>query len=132
LWWSATSWAALLLISSARFEAFRARGNHRERNAASRLVDFQNPDFDDVADRNHFVRIANVTIRQLTDVNQSAVVQSDINKRTEVDNIEHGTGELHSLVEVFELEDTTFEDWLWQIFARIAARASQLRENISE
>ena len=74
----------------APFAAARAGSDHRERDAAAALIDLEHPDLDDVADGDDFMRIANITIRHLAHVNQPAVVQADIDERTEIDHIQHG------------------------------------------
>ena len=61
-----------------------ARRNHRQRNTTPRLVDFQHPNLDDVANRYHFVRVAHIAIGKLADVHQAAVVQPNIDERAEI------------------------------------------------
>ncbi len=74
----------------APFAAARSGSDHRERHAAAALIDLEHPDLNDVADRDDFMRIANITIRHLAHVDKSAVVQANIDEGTEIDHVQHG------------------------------------------
>ena len=115
-----------------RLRALGARGNHRQRHAAPRLVDLVHPDLDDVADRHHFVRIADILVGQLADVHQARVVQADVDERAEIDHVQHRARQLHAGRQVVELDDALLEDRRRQVFARVAARPGQLRQNVLE
>src|SRR5205085_8923337 len=66
------------------------RVDHGERHAMPLLIDRHDPNLDNVADRHHLVWIADVLVGQLADVNQTAVFQAEIDKRAEIDDVEHG------------------------------------------
>ena len=60
--------------------------DHRQRDTSPLLVDFHDPDFDDVADGHDLVCVLHITIGQLADMHQAAVFEADVDKRTEVAN----------------------------------------------
>ena len=112
--------------------AGRARRDHGERYPPPLLVDFQDPDLDDIAHGHHVVRIADEFVGHLADVDQAAVVHADIDEGAEVDHVENRAGKLHAGAEIFQLENSLFEDGRGQIFAGIAAGANQLRGDVFE
>jgi hypothetical protein len=110
----------------------RAWRNHRQRNPPPCLVDLHHPDFDNVAHRHHIVRIAHKPIRQLAHVHQAAIVQADIDKCAKVDNVQHAPHQFHALIQIFQLQNPALENRRRQIFAWIAPRPHELRQNIAE
>jgi hypothetical protein len=70
-----------------RTRSFRPRFDSRQGDASPLLIDVHHPHIEQVADADHFVRIANESIGQPADVNQSAVHNPDIDKGAEVDHV---------------------------------------------
>ena len=96
-----------------RRSAGGARRDHGQGNAATGFVNFQNPNFDNVTDGDDIVRIANVLVGELADVHEAAVVQTNIDERAEIHDVEDAARQFHALRQVFELQHAPFEDWLW-------------------
>jgi hypothetical protein len=76
------------------------------------------------------MRAFDVTIRQLTDVNQSRIFQSNVNKGTEIHYIQNCALEFHSRLEVLNLEYSPLENRLRQVFPRVTTRTGQGTANI--
>ncbi len=110
----------------------RAGLDHRERHAAASLVDLEHPHLHDLAHGDHVVRIAHVAAGELADVHEPAVVEADIDERTEVDDVEHRPHELHAHFQVFELEHPLLEEGLGEVLAGITAGASQLLDDVGQ
>ena len=72
-----------------RLRLFRPRWNHRQRYATPCFVNFQHPHLHNVAHRNNLVRIADIAIGKLADMDQAAVVQADIDESAEINDVEH-------------------------------------------
>src|SRR5262245_12585419 len=82
----ASTRSALLLLWS---RLLCAGLDHRERHAASILINRRNPHANLVPHRDHVVRVAYVTRTQLADVNEPAIGEANVNKRTKVDDVQH-------------------------------------------
>ena len=78
------------------------------------------------------MRITDELSRQLADVDHPAVVEPDVDERPEVDDVEDGTVELHPQLEILELENPLLEERLGEILAGIAARTSELIDDVGE
>jgi hypothetical protein len=98
-----TAWWTLWL-------AFHTRSNHRQRNSLAVHVDVDHPNINHIADAANLMRAADVAVRHLADVNQTAVLQADIDEHTEVDHIEHFATQFHAWLQVFELQYALAED----------------------
>ena len=59
-------------------------------------VDGHYPRGHDVSDRDNFVRIAYEAIGQLTDVDEPTVLQTNVNKRTKVHDVQDGAAQFHA------------------------------------
>ena len=82
---------------AARFgRLFRARLDRGQRHATPLFVDVDDPHGQHIAHAHHLVRIAHEPIGQATDVDQAAVGQPNVHKRPEIDNVQHGAGQLHA------------------------------------
>ena len=68
----------------------------------------------------------------MADVHQPAVVQADVDKGAEVDNVEHRTQQFHAGLQVLELEHALLEKWLRQVLAGIAAGPCQLLNDVGQ
>ncbi len=108
------------------------RRDHRQRDPAPLLVHLQHPDLDDVADGNHLVRVADEAVGHVADVDQPAVVHADVDKGPEIDDVEHGAGQLHRRRQVFQLQHAPLEDRRRQVLAGIAPRPGQLGDDVLE
>jgi hypothetical protein len=54
-------------------------------------------------------------------VNEPRILQTDINERAKINNVEDSSLQFHTRQKILELEDSTLENWLGQIFSRITA-----------
>lgn len=96
------------------------------------MIDIDYPDVEQIANTDDFVRIANESIGQSANVNQTAVDDPDVDERSEVDNVQHGAAELHARSEVLQLQDFATEEWWWEVFARVASWSDERLEDISQ
>ena len=87
---------APLARRSRRLWSLGPRLDHRQRDAATILVDRRHPRANLVADRDDVVRIADVAGAELADVNEAAVGKADVDKRAEIDDVEHRAAQLHA------------------------------------
>ena len=78
------------------------------------------------------MRIPHEPVGQAADVDQSAVGQPNVHERPEVDDIQHGAGQLHARLEIFQLDDAATEHGCRQVFAGIATRPGQRVEDIAQ
>src|SRR5690606_16898000 len=104
--------------------------DHAQRDTPPLFVHFQNPNVDHVAHRHHFVGVLYIFIGNLTDMYQSTVGKPDVDERAEVDDVQHGAGQFHVLVEIFELHRSLAENRRGKVFARVAAGPGQTSDNI--
>ena len=111
-----------LLAAAFSAGALCARLDHGQRHATALFIHTQHPNLDDVAHGDHFVRIADETVGQLADVDQSAVVHSDVDERPEVHHVEDRAGQLHAGFKIFKFQHALFEDGGRQVFARSRSR----------
>jgi hypothetical protein len=65
--------------------------NHRQGYFAGFRFDVEHPDGHSIADRNDFIRAADVAVGHLTDVNQTAFPQADVYESPERYDIQDGT-----------------------------------------
>src|SRR5262245_13054513 len=112
------------------FSALSAWRNCRERNAAAGLVDIDHPHLQHVAHADDLVRIANKTVRQPADMNQAAVRQTNIDKHTKIDDVQHCARKLHPRRQILQLHDPAPEDGRRQVVTGIERRARQGGENV--
>ncbi len=63
-------------------------------------------------------------------MHQPAVLQTDVHKRAEIDDVQHRALQLHARLQVLDLEDVLAEDRRRQVVARIAQRPGQRVENV--
>ncbi len=130
--WALISRAAIgrsLLVAGL---ALGAGGDGGERNAATRLIDIDDPDLEYVADTDDLVRVADETVRQTTDVNEAAIGEADIQENAKIDDIEDCARQLHTRGQVFELHDPAPEEGRGKIVARIKGRAGERSEDVLE
>jgi hypothetical protein len=78
------------------------------------------------------MRIANITIGEPADMNQTAIRKPNIDKHTEVDHVEHRRLQLHARLQVFQLHDAAAEDRLGEAFAGIEPWAHEGIQNVME
>ena len=126
------SLATTLATLSAAALALRARFHHCQRDTLPLLIDTHDPDRHHIAHADHVVRRLDVSIGELTDVNETRVLQADIHERAEIDHVKHGAFQLHAGGQILELEDALFEDRLGKIVARVAFRSAKGLDDISE
>ena len=78
------------------------------------------------------MRIADEFPRQLADVDHAAVMEPDVDKRPEVDDVQNGAVELHPQLEILELEHPLLEERLGEILAGIAPRTGELIDDVGQ
>src|SRR5262245_27479133 len=76
-------------LTALRLGPLAARRDHRQRYPAALLLDLLHPHPHHVADRDHVVRVFDVPVRHLADVDQPGVLEADIHERTEIDDVQH-------------------------------------------
>jgi hypothetical protein len=96
------------------------RLDHRQRDPLALVIDSHHPDVHHVADAHHVVRALHITIGKLANVHQTRILETNIDKRSEVNHIENRPLQLHARAQIFNLQDTLLEDGLGQIVARVA------------
>src|SRR5262249_5612994 len=106
--------------------------DHGQRNPSRGLVHLENPDAYHVTDCNHVVWILDITIGHLTDVNQAAVLQANVDEGTEGNDVQHRTLEFHAGLQILEFQDTLLEDRGRLILSRVPARSSQSLGHVSQ
>ena len=67
-----------------------------ERNSATLYINVKDFDFHYLTDFNGIERVRNKLVGNLRDVNKSVLMDTDINKRTEIYNISYCADKLHS------------------------------------
>src|SRR5205823_3463136 len=92
-WWP---FAARRRRFALRRLAFGSRLDHRQRHAAPLLVHRHHPHVDHVADRHHVIRTLDVAVRHLADVDETAILQADVDERPEIDDVQHRPLQLHA------------------------------------
>ena len=110
----------------------RAGTDHRQGDSPPLLVNLHYPDLNDITHGHDFMRIANETVGQATNVHQAAVVHADIDETAEIDHVEDCTGQFHAGRQVFELQDALFEDRRGKVLAGVPAGTGQLGENVPQ
>src|SRR5262245_43002073 len=121
-----------LLFARRPLAALGPGRNCRQRYSAARLIDIDHPHFDDIADADDFVRIANEAVGQSADVHQAAVGQADIDEHAEIDDVEHRARQLHARRQILQLYDAPSKDGRGQTVARIERRPGERSQNILE
>ncbi len=106
--------------------------DHRERDAMPLSVHGQHPDTDHVTDRHHVVRTLDIAVGHLADVNQTAVLQSDVDEGAEIDHVQDGSLQFHPGLEILELEDALLEHGGRQIFSRVSSGARKSIHEVEE
>jgi hypothetical protein len=109
-----------------------ARLDHRQRNPLALVINAHDPDVHHVADAHHVVRALHVPIGKLANVHQPRILETDIDERPKVDDIQHSTFQLHARAQVFDLQDTFLEDGLGQVVARVALGTAQGVDDVTQ
>jgi hypothetical protein len=102
-----------------------SRLDHRQRNTLALVIDSHDPDVHHVADTHHVVRTLHITIGKLANVHQTRILETNIDERSEVNDIKNSPLQLHTRTQVFDLQDALLEDGLGQIVARVALGTTQ-------
>ena len=63
---------------------------------------------------------------------QTILMDPDIHKGTEINDISHGSLQYHARSQIFDLEHVTAQDWFWHILTRITGRRFQFLYDIPE
>ena len=101
-------------------------GLHRESDAFTGQVYLGHRHPNLLTHLHHLGRILHEAVCQLTDVNQSILVHTDIHKRSEGRHIGHDTRQLHTWLKVFEFLNTLLKSEHLEALARIASGPGQL------
>ena len=96
------------------------------------LVDFQNADFNHITNGNDLRRIRDELIGEFTDVDQTVLVDADINKGTEIGDVADGALELHPGTQVIHRGDIVGIHEARAIFPGIAPRLDQFGCDIAQ
>src|SRR4051812_24072499 len=65
-------------------------------------------------------------------MNEAAIGKSNVDERTEVDNVEHRPAQFHPSLQVFELDNILAKDRRRQILTRIAAGPAERFDHVVE
>jgi hypothetical protein len=95
-------------------------------------VDTHDPNLHMIAGFDDFARILDETAGKLRDVNESVVVNTDVDEGAEVRDIGHDAGADHAGLEVRDLADVLAKRERYEAFARIATGPGQLDQNVLE
>ena len=82
-------------------------------------------------DPDHLVRILHEPIGQLTDVDQTVLVDPDVDERTERGHIRHDAPQRHAWLQIVERPDVLAESNDFERLARVAARFGQLGQDVA-
>ena len=99
---------------------------HRKTNAFFRRIDVEHPHGDDVADRKYLRRMLYEPVANLRYVYQSVLMHANVHESAEVDDVPHGSGELHALLKVAYVEHIRAEHGLGHFVARVASGLCEL------
>jgi hypothetical protein len=116
---------------SLRRSPLATRRDHRERHPPPVRIDIDDPHRHDIPNRYDVIRGLDVAVSHLANVDQPAVLQPDIHKRSEIDDIQNRTLQFHPRLKVFEFQNALLENRRRQILPWIAAGASQGIENVA-
>lgn len=92
----------------------------------------QNFHFHDIPDADDFQWMLDKAVTHLRDMYQTILMDSDIHKGTEINDISHGSLQYHARSQIFDLEHVTAQDWFWHILTRITGRRFQFLYDIPE
>ncbi len=65
-------------------------------------------------------------------MHEPRILEANIDKRAEVDNVEHRPLELHSRGQILDLQDALLEDRFGKVFTRVAIRTRQGLDNVAQ
>ena len=103
-----------------------------EGNSAAGEVDFEDCDADDIAGGDHFRRVPDEAVGQLTDVYQSILVHADIDKGAEFSDVGDHTFEDHSGLKLFKFAHGFGEACGAEFAAGVTSGTSQFGEHIAD
>ena len=108
------------------------RLDHRQRDPLALVIYAHDPYIYHVADAYHVVWALHVTIGKLANVHQARILETDIDERSKVDDIQNSSLQLHARAQVFDLQDTLLEDGLGQIVAWVAFGTTQGFDDVAQ
>src|SRR5690606_6382529 len=94
---------------------------HRERDAIALHVNLDHTHLHDVAGFHHLMRVLHKTIRELRDVHQTVLMDTDIHERAKGCDVGDCTFELHAGPKILNLLDTIGEGCRLESWPRIAS-----------
>src|SRR4051794_34239449 len=83
-----------LRLTLGRF-ALCAGLDHRQRNTPASMIDRHHPHGHHITHQYDIIRTLDVTIGHLTDMDQAAVLEPDIDEGAKIDNVEYRTLQFH-------------------------------------
>lgn len=117
-------------IAAARFHVrFRF---HREPDAIAFEIDLHDRDLDFLSDLDDFRGILDEMVGELADVDESVLVNADIDKSTEGRDIRDDAGEFHSDLEVRRFFDAVLEREQFELFTWVAAWFCEFGKDVLE
>ena len=123
------------LVGLARFFIFPAKfglGLHGEGDAITFEVDFGDRYMDFLADFDDFGWVTHEFVSELTNVNESVLVDTDIDEGPEGGNISDDAGELHSDDEIGGFFHSFSKGEDLELLARVTSRFGQLSHDVFE
>ena len=76
--------------------------------------------------------MANEAIGDFRDVDETVLMDTDVHKGTEVDDVTHSAGELHAGLEVGDLHNIGSENGFWKLIADVTAGLHKLLHDIHQ
>ena len=99
-------------------------------NALFAGIDTEHLDPHDIADLQHFPRVLDEFIADLGNMDQPVLVDAQVYECAEINDVAHGASQLHAGFEVVQPHDVTAQQRLGQAVAHVAARLTQLGNDI--
>ena len=103
---------------------------HRQRDALFLRIYTEDLDPDDVPDLEHFPRVADEAVADLGNMHQAVLMNAQVHKSAEVDDVAHGAREFHTGLEVLQTHDIAAQQGLGQAVAHVAAGLAQFRNDV--
>ena len=132
--WTAWPWtlAPWRTTKPATHSTLLARGDHREGDLLFACLHFHDPHGNHVSDRHDVVRALDVAVGHLADVNQRLSFEPNVNERTERDDVQDRTPQLHALRDAFQFQHALLEDRWRQVLAWVASGLRQRIDNVPD
>ena len=107
-------------------------GLEGEGDALARQVDLHDGGLDFLADLEEFSGVLHEVVADLADVDQSVLMDADVDEGAEGGDIRHDAGEFHARLEILHLLDAVGEAEGLELLARIAPGLGELCDDVLE